>query len=188
MTQRGVSLLEAIVVIAIILITSALVSPSIGNWRANRSLEADYLKLVSQIDYLKTRARVLNGTSLLICSGTKLLTYQVSTAAQFSTSIVSASFAGKIVENPTATNASFNILSGESTLTSSICGASNTRGIFNSNGIAGVEGSAAAIDIEINRNGNRDPYGAYRIVVNQTTGFVQKFKWSKAGGVWLEQD
>ena len=188
MTQRGVSLLEAIVVIAISLITSALVGPSIGNWRANRSLEADYLKLVSQIDYLKTRARVLNGTSLLICNGTKLLTYQISTAGQFSTSIVSPGFATKIVENPTATNAGFNILSGDTTIVSAICSASNTRAILNSNGVAGVEGSASAIDIEINRNGNREPYGAYRIVVNQTTGFVQKFKWNKTGGTWLEQD
>lgn len=186
MNEQGVSFLEIIVVVAILMIVGAFVSPSIGDWRGKRSLESDYAALLSNIDFLKTRVRTINGTGLLICNSPTKLTYQISTFPQSSASAVSASFTSNIVENPLAKDANFNILSGSSSVVSAIC--TSGRGIFTTNGLAGVEGSGSAIDIEINRNGDRAAYGAYRVLVNQTTGFVQKYKWQQSTGLWIEQD
>ena len=186
MKERGVSFLEIIVVVAILMIVGAFVSPSISDWRGKRTLESDYAALLSNIDFLKTRVRTINGTGLLICNSPTNLTYQISTFPQSSTSAVSASFTNNIVENPVTKDPNFNILSGNSSMVSTIC--TSGRGIFTTNGLAGVEGSGSAIDIEINRNGNRATYGAYRVLVNQTTGFVQKFKWQQSTGLWIEQD
>jgi len=91
MKQRGVSFLEVIVVVAILLVASAFVSPSIMDWRAKRNLEADYLSLVSTIDFLKTRVRTINGTGLLICNPNSVLTYQISSNPQSTASAVSGS-------------------------------------------------------------------------------------------------
>jgi len=186
MKQRGVSFLEIVVVVAILMIVSAFVSPSITDWRGKRSLESDYAALLSSIDFLKTRVRTLNGTGLLICNSTTKLSYQISSAPQSSTAIVSSNFASNVIENPISTDPNFNILSGSSSIVSTLCTVG--RGIFTTNGLTGVEGSGGAIDIELNRNGNRALYGAYRVLVNQTTGFVQKFKWQQSSGLWIEQD
>ena len=64
----------------------------------------------------------------------------------------------------------------------------NAATMLATNGLAGVEGSGGAIDIELNRSSNRALYGAYRVLINQTTGFVQKFKWQQSSGLWIEQD
>jgi prepilin-type N-terminal cleavage/methylation domain-containing protein len=186
MKQKGVSFLEVIVVIGILLIVSAFVSPSITNWRSKRSLESDYLALLSNIDFLKTRVRTMNGTGVLICSTTARLTYQISSNPQSSTSVVSANFSSNVLEDPSAKDVNFNILSGESTVVSALC--TSGRGIFVSSGMAGLEGGGGAIDIELNRGGNRSAYGAYRVLVNQTSGFVQKYKWIQASNAWVEQD
>ena len=186
MKQRGVSFLEVIVVVAILLVASAFVSPSIMDWRAKRNLEADYLSLVSTIDFLKTRVRTINGTGLLICNPNSVLTYQISSNPQSTASAVSGSFAGNLLEDPTAKDATFNILSGGSTVTSDLCAAG--RGIFASTGLAGVEGTGNVILIELNRGGVRDPIGAYQVKVNQTTGFIQKYKWKQANRTWVELD
>jgi len=186
MKQRGVSFLEIIVVVAILTIVGAFVSPSIMDWRGKRSLESDYAALVSSIDFLKTRVRTINGTGLLICNTSKKLSYQISSFPQSSTTSVAARYTSNIVENPLGKDANFNILSGETSVVSTICSAG--RGIFTTNGLAGVEGAGGAIDIELNRNGDRAAYGAYRVLVNQTTSFVQKFKWQQSTGLWIEQD
>ena len=186
MKQKGVSFLEIIVVVAILLIASVFVSPNIMDWRSKRNLEADYLSLLSTIDFLKTRVRTINGTGLLICNPNSVLTYQISSNPQSSASLVSSSFTANLLEDPSATNAAFNILSGGSTVTSTLC--SSGRGIFTASGLSGMEGSASPIVIELNRNGTRDPIGAYQVIVNQTTGFVQKYKWKQASNGWIELD
>lgn len=184
--QHGVSFLEVIVVVAITLIAAALVAPNIGDWTSKRSLISDYQSLVSQIDYLKTRARLLDGTSVLTCNASKILTYQISTQSQMSTASLSPGFQSKLVESPSANNPSFNILTGNTSVVSPLC--TGFKGIFLANGITGLEGSGAAIDIELNHAGTRTPYGAYRIVINQTTGFVQRYRWNQASQSWIEQD
>lgn len=190
MNQHGVTFLEVIVVIAILMIATSLVSPSIGDWRQKRALESDFHAILSQIDYLKTRARTINGTATLNCqsstgSGTSM-TYQVSSAAQNSVLSIGNNFSNNLVENPSSKDPAFNILSGKSKVISAICG--GLRGIFISTGQTGMEGSGSAIDIEVDPIANKNKYGAYRILLNQSTGFIQKFKLNVSTGAWVELD
>jgi len=185
MKQSGVSMFEAIVVVAILLITSAFLIPGIGDWRAKRALEADYLALLSNIDFIKTRVRTLNGTGILVCTTTGNLSYQISSNSQSSTSVVDAKFATGLLEDPSSKDLNFNILASGSTLVGPLC--SNKRGVFISSGMVGVEGGGS-LDLELNRGGNRNNAGAYRVLVNQMTGFVQKFRWKQASNAWIEQD
>ncbi len=190
MSQQGVTFLEVVVVIAILMIATALVSPSIGDWRQKRALESDFYAVLSQIDYLKTRARTVNGTATLICQSTTGigtgLSYQVSNAPQNGVTSIGNSFSSNLLEDPTAKNSSFNILSGRSQIISTIC--TGLRGIFISTGQSGVEGSGAAIDIEIDPIVSKSKFGAYRVLLNQSTGFIQKFKFNTANNAWVELD
>lgn len=190
MSQEGVTFLEIVVVIAILMITTSLVSPSIGDWRQQSALEADFHAVLSQIDYLKTRARTINGTAALICkssSGTgTTLTYQISSASQAGVSSVDNNFSSNLLENPSSKDPSFNILSGKSQIVSSLC--TGLRGIFISSGQSGVEGTGGPIDIEIDPATNKSKFGAYRVLLNQSTGFIQKFKFNTASGTWVELD
>ena len=185
MRQRGVSFLEVIVVVGILLIVSTFITPSIMNWRAKRTLESDYVALLSTVDFIKTRVRTINGTGVLICASPTKLTYQISSNPQSLAASVSSNFSTNVLEDPSATDINFNILSGQSTVVSTIC--SVGRGVFASNGLASTEGGGA-IDIELNRGGDRTKVGAYRVLVNQTTGFVQKYRWKENGSAWVEQD
>jgi Tfp pilus assembly protein FimT len=182
MNQRGVTFLEIIVVIAILMVTSMLVAPNIQDWRQKRALESDFNAVLAQIDYLKTRARNIGGTGLLICSGAgTVLSYKMSTNPQRSISVVdddAGAFTQGIVENPSATNAAFNVLSGNTKLVSSLC--SGGRGIFTSFGESGVENSGNQILIEIYPQADQTKYGSYRITFYQSTGFIKKEK-SKPG-------
>lgn len=160
MNQQGVTFLEIVVVIAILAITSALVAPSIQDWRQKRALESDFQAVLSQIDYLKIRARTLNGSASLSCSNagsSSLLTYKVSDSN------------GVVVEDPSAKTAGFNLLSGKTVLTSSICNSSPA--IFSSSGRV-----AGGLDIILKPlSGSTATFG-YRLVLSPTTAFVQKYK------------
>jgi type II secretory pathway pseudopilin PulG len=190
MSQQGVTFLEVIVVIAILMITTSLVSPSIGDWRQKRALESDFHAVLSQIDYLKTRVRTINGTATLICqsstgAGSKL-TYQISSAPQNGLVTVGNNFSSNLLEDPSAKDPAFNILSGQSQIISTIC--TGLRGVFISTGQSGLEGSGGAIDIEIDPVANKSKFGAYRILLNQSTGFIQKFKLNTVTSSWVELD
>jgi prepilin-type N-terminal cleavage/methylation domain-containing protein len=64
--QKGVSFLEIIVVVAILGVTAFFVMPSLSSWKINSMIEGDFNSLISQIEYIKSRTTVLNGTGLLI--------------------------------------------------------------------------------------------------------------------------
>ena len=186
MNQQGVTFLEIVVVIAILMITSALVAPTIQDWRLKRALEADFQSILAQIDYLKARARTLNGTGLLVCNGQGdtggVLTYQVTTNPQAGTNSVTS---GGIVEDPIAQNLSFNLLSGKTKLVSPLCNP-GARGVFIATGQTGIEGSGGQIDLKIGLKSTSTNVTDFRILVNQSTGFVQKFKGSISNGTWTE--
>uniref|UniRef100_B1XUC4 General secretion pathway protein H n=1 Tax=Polynucleobacter necessarius subsp. necessarius (strain STIR1) TaxID=452638 RepID=B1XUC4_POLNS len=189
MNQHGVTFLEVIIVITILMvIVSSLVSPSITDWRQKRALESDFHAVSAQVDYLKTRARAINGTAVLICAsatGTgKKLSYQISSKAQSDLIGLSTGFASNVVEDPAAKDPSFNLLSGQTQIVSSLC--NGLRGIFLSSGQSGLEGGSAPIDIAIEPSAGKAQFGAYRILLNQHTGFLQKFKWSNPNSQWVE--
>ena len=188
MNQHGVTFLEVIIVIAILMIVSSLVSPSITDWRQKRALEADFHATASQVDYLKTRARTINGTATLTCvsnTGTgKVLTYQVSSNSQSDVSGLSSGFSQNLLEDPLLKDPAFNILSGQTQVVSALC--NGLRGIFLSSGQSGLEGGNGAIDLAIEPIAGKAKYGAYRVLLNQHTGFLQKFKWNVLGNQWVE--
>ena len=175
-----------IIVITLLGVMSTFIIPSIGSWSARARVESDYHAVLSQIEYLKTRVRLLNGSALLKCRNHNILSYQLSANYQSSNSSVDGSFATNIVEDPLASNSNFNIISGKTNLVSSLC--EGARGIFVANAYSGVEGSGNNIDIEINFKNDRVNYPAYKIVVNQSTSFVQRFLWDKSAGSWRELD
>ena len=185
--QYGASFLELIVVIALLGIMGTFIIPSIGSWTAKAKVEADYQSALAQIENLKTRVRLVNGTALLKCTNHSVLCYQVSTNYQSSNSVVDPNFSatGNIVEDPLVINPNFNVLSGKTNIVSSLC--EGTRGIFVANAYSGIEGGGN-IDIEINYKNDRVNYPAYRILVNQSTSFVQRFVWNKLTGSWSELD
>lgn len=188
MNQHGVTFLEVIVVIAILMIVTSLVSPSITDWRQKRALESNFQAVAAQVDYLKTRARTINGTAVLTCASTtgigRVLTYQVSSKPQTDVSAISAGFSSNVIEDPLAKNPSFNILSERAQIVSSLC--NGLKGIFLSSGQSGLEGGNGAIDLSIEPIAGKAKYGAYRVLLNQHTGFIQKFKWNNAGAQWTE--
>lgn len=188
MNQHGVTFLEVTIVIAILMIVGSLVSPAIGDWRQKRALEADYYAVLSQVDYLKTRARTINGTAIISCASTtgvgKSLTYQVSSKPQSDVVTLSSGFMTNLVEDPASKDPTFNIISNQSQINSIIC--NGLRGIFLASGQSGIEGGAAPIDIAIEPIAGKAKFGAYRILLNQNTGFVQRFKWSNLGSQWVE--
>ena len=188
MNQHGVTFLEVIIVIAILMIVTALVSPSVTDWRQKRALESDYYAVLSQVDYLKIRARTINGTAVLTCASNsgvgKVLTYQVSSKPQSDVVSLSTGFTSNLVEDPVAKEPSFNIISNQSQIVSSIC--NGLRGIFLSSGQSGLEGGNSPIDITIEPVAGKAKFGAYRVLLNQSTGFIQRFKWNNPSSQWVE--
>ena len=173
-------------VVAIIGIAAALVQPNFSSSNATANVSSDFERLVAQIQYLKTRTRSINGTSVITCTFGKVLSYQISSQSQTSLVSVGASFSTNLLENPSGSSAAFNMLSGKSTVNSLIC-TGGRRAIFLSNGQSGIEGGGT-IDIEVNYVGNKIKYPAYKVIVNPTTSFVQKYRWSNASNNWNEFD
>ena len=188
MNQHGVTFLEVIIVIAILMIVSSMVSPSITDWRQKRALESDFHAVSAQITYLQTRARTINGTAVLACPSTtgigKVLTYQVSSKAQLDTSSVSTGFSTNLVEDPIAKDSAFNIISKQTQIVSSLC--NGLKGIFLASGQSGLEGGAGPIQLDIEPVSGKDKFGAYRLFLNQHTGFLQKYKWNIPSGQYVE--
>ena len=208
--EKGTSFLEIILVIAIIGITASFVMPSISSWKINSLVEKDFQAMVSEIEYLKTRASSLNGTAFLICIGNnnapnQIITHQTANCRsiysnalcqQDDSDTFGATFAANIIENPSSTNPSFNIVSGKTNIAGSPCGwaasfaeASSRIGyVFQSNGQSMLKSSSWPLDIEINYNNDKVNYPAYRITVSRTTSFLQKYKWNKKISAWIEID
>ena len=67
--QKGFSLLELLTVIGIMAVLATFVIPTIGNWRVETQIEKDFKALVGEIRYLQAKAKLVNGTSVLMCVG-----------------------------------------------------------------------------------------------------------------------
>jgi type II secretory pathway pseudopilin PulG len=199
--EKGISFLEILVVLAILGITASLVMPNIGSWRNTSLIEADVQALVSQIEYIKARVALINGTGVLKCSwdgpakepgnfGNKL-TYQISSYRQTNENILDPSTL--LPANVLEDSSTVNILSGKTVINTTLC--PSRPAIFLSNGKHGLE-STGFIDIYITlldqswssawlamSTGN-NKYPFYNIRVEPMTSFVSKFKSSKSG--WIE--
>jgi len=208
--DKGTSFLEIILVIAIIGIAASFVMPSISSWKINSLVERDFQAMVSEIEYLKTRASSLNGTALLICIGNnnepnQIITHQTANCRSIYSHALcqqddsdgyGATFKSNRIENPSSANPSFNIVSGKTNIAGSPCGSAGSFAeatdrigyLFQSNGQSMMKGSTWPLDIEINYKNDKINYPAYRISVSRTTSFVQKYKWNKKISDWVEID
>ena len=200
--EKGISFLEILVVLAILGVTASLVMPNFGSWRNKSLIEADVEALVSQIEYIKARVTLINGTGFLKCSwdgpvkepgyfGNKL-TYQISSYRQTQEDLLDPNtlLAANILED----SSTINILSGKTVINTTLC--PSRPAIFFSNGKHGLEGTGF-IDISLtfldqswssawvaafSTSSNKYPF--YRVRVEPMTSFVSKFKSSPSG--WIE--
>ena len=186
--QKGFSLLELLVVIGILGISSGFIYPEIGKWKIKKNIEKDYQAIASTIDYLKTRARSVNGTSVIYCSfsdGLYSLRYEISSQRNDAV--------GAGAEWTLHPNFNANIIekSEESFVTGKVSTpCNNNTTIFNASGNAGSTGTGAALEVEVNYQVSGVPdyvnYNAYKVKVNTATAFVQKFKYNMTTEAWVE--
>ena len=186
--QKGFSLLELLVVIGILGISSGFIYPEIGKWKIKKNIEKDYQAIASTIDYLKTRARSVNGTSVIYCSfsdGLYSLRYEISSQRNDAV--------GAGAEWTLHPNFNANIIekSEESFVTGKVSTpCNNNTTIFNASGNAGSTGTGAALEVEVNYQVSGVPdyvnYNAYKVKVNTATAFVQKYKYNLTTEAWVE--
>ena len=186
--------------IGIIAIASSFVYPQIGKWKIKRNIEQDFNAIVSTIGYLKTKTRAINGTSILFCSkvyGTDgytditALKYEMSRYRNAGDSllVLSPGYTDNKIETGRAdvggTGEFGNLLTGKVNVE---CTADKT--IFNAGGNAGNLGSGDAVEFIINYkvSGVADyvNFNAYKVKVNTSTAYVQKYKWNIVTGTWRE--
>jgi hypothetical protein len=177
--------------------------PNIGSWRNTSLIEADVEALVSQIEYIKARVALINGTGVLKCSwdgpvkepgyfGNKL-TYQISSYRQTREDLLDPNtlLAANILED----SSTVNILSGKTVISTTLC--PSKPAIFLSNGKHGQEGggfidigityldqSASSAWLLTTTTGYKYPH--YRIYVEPNTSFVSKFKLPSMKSRWVE--
>ena len=182
--QKGFSLLELLVVIGILGVSSGFIYPEIGKWKIKRNIEKDYQAIASTIDYLKTRARAVNGTSVIHCSissGVYSLRYEISSQRN---DAVGAGAEWTLHPN-------FDLSDGDSFVTGKVnTPCNNGITIFNASGNAGSMSSGTALEVEVNYqiSGVTDyvNFNAYKVKVNTATAFVQKFKYNMTTEAWVE--
>jgi len=175
LNQRGFTLIELLTVVGLLLVLTTFVAPAIGKWRVEKNIEKDFYALVGAINYLKAKARIVNGTAILHCSETNTLLYSVSDFVQTSTATEHASYAAGILEDKTES-----ILSGK---TAFDC-ASGTKVIFLANGRA--TSWSGEITYQVSGVSDKVNYSSYKVAVNSATSFVQRYRWNKTSEVWRE--
>tara|TARA_B100001142_G_scaffold265183_1_gene269114 strand:+ start:250 stop:834 length:585 start_codon:yes stop_codon:yes gene_type:complete len=181
LNQSGFTLLELLTVIGMLLVLTTFVTPVIGKWRTEKNIEKDFYALVSAINYLKSKAQVVNGTGYFNCNASRSAIYSVSGFAQTSVTSKHANFDANIIEQK-----SENILSGKTYFD---CGGGSggvgTILFFLQNGKATPWIGEISYDPEPGIP-DKVNYSAYQIRLNNATGFVQQFKWNKKSESWTE--
>ena len=179
--QKGFTLLELLVVIGIMAILATFVTPTIGNWRAETQIEKDFKALVGEIRYLQAKARAINGSAALTCKAEPYdLTSSISDYAQTSTSTLHANYGTNLLESKA---------SGElwplPAKSGNNCSKSGDTIIFLQNGKA----TSKTIEVfkPLIETGLRDAnYSAYKVTVNNATGFIQIYRSIKGSDTWVE--
>ena len=185
--QFGFTLLELLGVVGILLVLTTFVTPVIGNWRAETQIEKDYKALLGEIRYLQAKAKLVNGTSLLMCGGEapgydlqSMIINKIVTTTSFG-SVPSGIFTvantleskgrGEIWEFPPKTGNN--------------CLVGGTNILFLHNGKA----TSASIEVfkPLGVAKMRDAnYTAYKITISSATGYIQLFRSKKGSDTWVE--
>ena len=155
----GISLLEIIVVIAIVGIISAISFPNIQDWLAKRRLQSEYLTLTAKLEYLRLKARTLPGTATLRCAGNR-----VTTEVRLANNTV--------VESDPPAGGPTSLLQYPTQVLVSPC--ANETITFASNGTASGTSEFSLVYAGDNLAAPR--YGAYGLALSSSTGFIRKYR------------
>ena len=185
--QKGFTLLELLTVIGVMAVLATFVIPTIGNWRVETQIEKDYKALLGEIRYLQAKAKLIHGTSVLMCGGaapgydlTSTIINKIATTTSWG-SVPTGTFTvantledkarGEIWEWPPK--------SGNNCMTG------GTYILFLQNGKA----TSASIEVfkPLGVAKIRDAnYTAYKITINSATGYIQLFRSKKGSDTWVE--
>ena len=185
--QKGFTLLELLVVIGIMAILATFVTPTIGNWRAETQIEKDFKALVGEIRYLQAKAKLVNGTSVLMCGG-EAPGYDLEST--IINQIVTTTSWGSV---PTGIFTVANTLEskGRGEIWEYPAKSGNNCMIGGTNILFLQNGKATSASIEVfkplgvakMRDAN---YTAYKITISSATGYIQLFRSKKGSDTWVE--
>ena len=185
--QKGFTLLELLTVIGVMAVLATFVIPTIGNWRIETQIEKDYKALLGEIRYLQAKAKLINGTSVLMCGGeapgydlTSTIINKIATTTSWG-SVPTGTFT---VANTLESKARGEIWewppkSGNN------CSVGGTNILFLQNGKA----TSASIEVfkPLGSAKMRDAnYTAYKITISSATGYIQLFRSKKGSDTWVE--
>jgi len=164
-------MLEIIVVVAIIGIVSAMTFPSVQEWLAKRRLQTDYQTLVAKMQYLRLKARTLPGSSRLQCTGNRV------------SATVNDANNALLESDPPAGSTATSILHYPVQVLVTPCNGSSIS--FASDG-----STSGTRQFYLYYSG--DPvgarYGAYRLDLSGSTGFIRTYRLSPGASQWLETE
>ena len=167
----GISLLEIIVVIAIVGVISAISFPNIQDWLAKRRLQSEYLTLTAKLEYLRLKARTPPGTASLTCTNNR-----VTTVVRLANNTV--------VESDPPAGGPTSLLQYPTQVLVSPC--ANDTITFNRDGA--TSGTREFSLVYAGDNLAAPRYGAYRLTLSGSTGFIRKYRLSPGASQWLEAE
>ena len=185
--QKGFSLLELLTVIGIMAVLATFVIPTIGNWRVETQIEKDFKALVGEIRYLQAKAKLVNGTSVLMCVGeapaydleSTIINQIVTTTSWGSVPTGKFTAANTLEQKNRGEIWDFPAKSGNN------CVTGGTYILFLQNGKA----TSASIEVfkPLGAAKVRDAnYTAYKITISSATGYIQLFRSKKGSDTWVE--
>ncbi len=182
-TQRGFTLLELLVTLAILGVVSAMTFPAFSSWIAKRRLSADFEALQALTQQLQTQAQAQAGTAALVCSsGTARITAQVSrvNAATPCQGLGTAFSPGNVISNLTEGLPNWQQVQ--------VTPCDDRRLVFHADGSVCKEGGGSAV---IQLGYLNDPgmsKGAYRLSLSQPTGFPTRERYDPVTRLWQPLD
>jgi hypothetical protein len=168
-------------------VLATFVIPTIGNWRVETQIEKDYKALLGEIRYLQAKAKLVNGTSVLICGGEAPGYDLTSTIIN---KVVTTTSWGSV---PTGTFTVANTLEDKARgeiwewppKSGNNCMTGGTYILFLQNGKA----TSTSIEVfkPLGAAKVRDAnYTAYKITISSATGYIQLFRSKKGSDTWVE--
>jgi prepilin-type N-terminal cleavage/methylation domain-containing protein len=154
--NSGFTILEIMVVVGIIGVLSGFVYPGISKWQTDKRISKDLHAVVNLIEYVAAKSKTVNGTGMIYCPSSNVLSYKISTyflkpnaSNKF---VISADFTAGIIKDPRnpigaspAKNLDHTVLSGKTNFLSNICTDPTSGLIINARNQSGVLGITRSV-------------------------------------------